>query len=651
MVTRKLSASRCDDRTQESLKPEAGCPIHVVNPDATVSHWSGTAEFANGYADSETEDLRAGKDSHGFPAIVRNEPMYGREGVIEFAVTRGKDAGVFGAKESVAGITQQLEVALGHAPAGMAIFDNAEALVFANDKFFDLLGLSKGNVRSGMGLRAIVEAGAGAQPVEALYKDFCLRREAGVQRELRRVSDTMERYISIREESLPGGGWVVVVEDISERRNSALVIEQMAHYDGLTGIPNRALFLENLMRAVAQADRGTPFALLSLELDNLNCINDTFGHPVGDELLKALARRLDQCIREGDTIARAGGDDFAIIQTGISGPNDVEALAIRVAELLREPFEICSQQVIAAVSIGIALGPQDGHDMDRILTNADLALNRAKAMRPAPYCFFDCSLDVEMASRRSIEQDLRYALLRGELEVYYQPLIDLAAGRIMGYEALLRWNHPTRGVVSPLEFISAAEDCGLIVPIGEWVLEKAIRTAALWPSNLKVAVNVSAVQLRTGVFANTVRDCLAMSGMAPKCLELEITESVLLQNCNMTLTALRELHDLGVRIALDDFGTGFSSLSCLRDFPFDRVKVDRSFIQGLPEEKHASLLVKAIVAMASGFGVAVTAEGVETLDQLRYLHSIGCTEAQGFLFGRPAQAIRLNHRYMICQES
>jgi EAL domain-containing protein (putative c-di-GMP-specific phosphodiesterase class I) len=202
-----------------------------------------------------------------------------------------------------------------------------------------------------------------------------------------------------------------------------------------------------------------------------------------------------------------------------------------------------------------------------------------------------------------------------------------------------------------LEFIPAAEDCGLIVPIGEWVLEKAIRTAALWPSNLKVAVNVSAVQLRTGLFANAVKDCLAMSGMAPKCLELEITESALLQSCDMTLTALRELHDLGVRIALDDFGTGFSSLSCLRDFPFDRVKIDRSFIQGLPGEKHASLLVKAIVAMASGFGISVTAEGVETLDQLRYLHSVGCTEAQGFLFGRPAQANRLNHRYMICQES
>jgi diguanylate cyclase (GGDEF)-like protein len=548
-------------------------------------------------------------------------------------------------------ILRQFDMALSHMPVGMAAFNSAEALVFANYKFGELLGLSRPTVQPGMTLHEILRTGFDAPGSEALYQEFCTTNIAGSRREIRGMPAGSDRILAISKESLPDGGWITTLEDISERKTIETLLQQMAHYDVLTAIPNRVTFLEHLRRAAAQASRGVPFALLSVDLDNLKYVNETLGFPIGDELLQMVARRLNANVRDGDTVARMGGDDFAIIQFGVSEPKDAETLAARLMRVLAEPFELSEREVMIGASIGIALAPQDGCDVDKLLRNADLALQRSRSGQTAPYCFYDQALDLELASRRMLEQDLRYALLGDELGIEYQPLIDLSKGRIVGYEALLRWNHPSRGLISPSEFIPSAEKSGLIVPIGEWVLKNSILAAAIWHSKLKVAINVSAAQLRAGGFAELVKGALARSGMAPERLELEITESTMMQKCETTLATLQDLRALGVRIALDDFGTGFSSISYLRDFPFDRIKIDQSFVHGLPDEKQSNVLVKAIVALAKNFNMAVTAEGVETLDQLRFLQSIGCAEAQGYLFGRPMPALTIDRGHLAHSEA
>lgn len=563
-------------------------------------------------------------------------------GLMRSAIASDKDMPLADSAVSCRQILRQFDMALAYMPVGMAAFNSADALIFANHKFVELLGLSEPKVKPGMRLRDILRIGLDPGVSEELYQEFYARRLDGSPHELRGLPGTSGRVLAISKESLPEGGWITTLEDISERKTTETLLQQMAHYDVLTSIPNRATFLEHLRRAAGQASRGIPFALLSIDLDNLKYVNDTLGHPIGDELLKMVAHRINAHVRDGDAVARMGGDDFSIIQFGVSEPKAAEALASRLIQVLNEPFELCERELMMGASIGIALAPQDGCDVDELLRNADLALQRSRSSRTMPYCFYDEALDRELAARRMLEQDLRHALHGQELAIEYQPLIDLSRSRIVGYEALVRWHHPSRGIISPSEFIPAAEKNGLIVPIGEWVLRNAILAAAIWPSKQKVAINVSAAQLRTGEFVKVVKGALARCGMHAERLELEITESTLMQNCEMTRTTLRELRALGVRIALDDFGTGFSSISYLRDFPFDRIKIDQSFVHGLPDDKQSNVLVKAIIALVKNFNMSVTAEGVETLDQLRFLQSIGCNEAQGYLFGRPMPAPMLD---------
>lgn len=409
-------------------------------------------------------------------------------------------------------------------------------------------------------------------------------------------------------------------------------IAHMARHDVLTDLPNRVLFHELLDNALALARRGHLVALHFLDLDQFKVVNDTFGHPVGDALLRQAAERLRDGVRETDTVARLGGDEFAVVQMPIGSPLDAATLARRLNELLEMPFDIDGHQIIISTSIGIAFAPQDGTDADQILKCADLALYRAKQDGRGVYRLFQPEMDAAIQARRMLELELRQALPNGQLELFYQPQIDVRAGRVSGCEALLRWRHPSMGLVPPDRFISLAEESGLIVPIGEWVLRRACVAAIAWPAASKIAVNVSAVQFRSQNLVGAVNAALRESGLPANCLELEITKSVMLQDTDATLATLHQLRELGVQIAMDDFGTGFSSLSYLRRFPFDRIKIDQSFIRDLCSKPDCSAIVRAVAALSRELGMATTAEGVETHEQLEALRRAGCTDVQGYLF-------------------
>jgi diguanylate cyclase (GGDEF)-like protein len=415
----------------------------------------------------------------------------------------------------------------------------------------------------------------------------------------------------------------------------------MAHHDALTNLPNRTLLRERLEDALAHVQRGGQIAVLYLDLDHFKSINDTLGHGVGDELLKAVALRLKRCIGEGDTIARLGGDEFAVVQTAIASPSDVANLAARIRDALTQPYELEGHQVPADVSVGISIAPDDTSDPDQLLKNADMALYRSKADGRGTFRFFEPQMDERVKARRTLELDLRNAIAHGEFELYYQPLLNLERHAICACETLLRWHHPSRGMVPPVEFIPVAEETGLINQIGEWVLRQACIEAASWPPDIAVAVNLSPVQFKNQNLAQLVVSALAHSGLPPHRLELEITEAVLLQNNEATLATLHRLRELGVRVAMDDFGTGYSSLSYLRSFPFDKIKIDRSFINDIADKDESGAIVQAVTSLASRLNMATTAEGVETEVQLQIVERLGCTEMQGYLYSRPVPVEKL----------
>ena len=430
-------------------------------------------------------------------------------------------------------------------------------------------------------------------------------------------------------------GWLITHENITERRAAEARIAHMARHDALTDLPNRVLFHETLDNALAMARRGHLVALHCLDLDQFKTVNDTLGHPVGDALLQQVAQRLRDGVRETDTVARLGGDELAIVQTTIASPVDAATLASRLNELIEAPFDVEGHQIVIGTSIGIAFAPQDGVNADQVLKCADLALYRAKQDGRGVYRLFQAEMDAAIQARRVLELELRQALANGQLELFYQPQIDVRGGRVAGCEALLRWRHPSMGLVSPDRFIGLAEETGLIVPIGEWVLRQACNAASTWPEALKIAVNVSAVQFRGHDLVSAVVAALQESGLPASCLELEITESVMLQDTDATLATLHQLRELGVQIAMDDFGTGFSSLSYIRRFPFDRIKIDQSFIRELGKQDDCIAIVRAVIALGRDLGMEITAEGVETRQQLEMLERVGCDEIQGYLFSRP----------------
>jgi diguanylate cyclase (GGDEF)-like protein len=444
------------------------------------------------------------------------------------------------------------------------------------------------------------------------------------------------RTVEVHRGSLAGNsGWMVTFDDITMRRRAEQQVVFMARHDALTQLPNRSLFRERIETAVAHARRATAAAVLYLDLDHFKQVNDTLGHPVGDILLRLVAERLATCVRQLDTVARFGGDEFAVVQVGPERVEDVATLAQRIIDVLSQPYEVSGHHVIIGASLGIAMANADGSDADTLLKNADIALYRAKAEGRGVYRFFAAEMDARLQERRKLELELHSALLNEEFELFYQPQVDLATDRICGFEALLRWNHPTRGLVNPTEFVWLAEETGLIVPLGAWALRQACHEAASWPGDVRLAVNLSPVQFRRHDLIRDVTEALRDSGLSARRLDLEITESVLLTHNAENISILQDLRALGVHISMDDFGTGYSSLSYLRSFPFDKIKIDQSFIRDLPSNKEAAAIVRAITALGNSLGMVTVAEGVERPDQLARLRDEGCSEVQGYLFSTP----------------
>jgi diguanylate cyclase (GGDEF)-like protein len=414
----------------------------------------------------------------------------------------------------------------------------------------------------------------------------------------------------------------------------------MAHHDGLTDLPNREHFQDRLKQALDQAG-GKRVGVLYIDLDLFKTINDSFGHPAGDRLLKEVAERLTTAVRGANLAARLGGDEFAVILASDVSPNEASACATLLIDVLKAPYEIDGQEMVIGASIGIALSPGDGITSEELMRNADMALYRAKSDGGGMHHFFEREMDLQAQKRRDMELDLRRAFANGEFELHYQPLVAIASDRISGFESLLRWRHPDKGMISPAEFIPVAEDIGLITQLGEWVLREACAEAVKWPADVKVAVNLSPAQFRSRNLVQVVISALAQSGLSPRRLELEITESIFLAETDANLAILHQLRELGVGISMDDFGTGYSSLSYLRSFPFDKIKIDRSFVKDLAERPDCGAIVRAISGLGRSLNITTTAEGVETEDQLDWLRAEGCNEVQGFLFSaaRPAAEI------------
>ena len=551
-------------------------------------------------------------------------------------------------KEQKAGLRAtnlRLDAALENMSQGLCMYDADNRLRVVNRRFCEIYSLLPSEVVPGMTFREVLQLSVAAGNYQSksaadLLADHAIyvgQRRTGTY--FQELNDG--RVVAIAHQPTADGGWVATHEDVTERQQAEARIAFMARHDALTGLPNRMLFVERIEQALGQIGRVSGFAVIFLDLDGFKQINDTLGHPVGDALLCATAERLQTCVREGDTVARLGGDEFAIVQCGVSQPEDSAILARRIVEVVNAPFELEGQRITVGISAGISVAPGDGTSSAKLLKNADVALNRAKTDGRGTWRFFEAEMDARLQARRALEVDLREALANEEFELFYQPVYNLELNRIGGFEALLRWRHPTRGLVSPGEFIPVAEEIGLIDALGEWVVNRACVEANDWPSGLKVAVNVSPAQFKTTRLVHVVTQALATSGLSADRLELEITESVLLANNGATLTSLHALRKMGIRIALDDFGTGYSSLSYLRSFPFDKIKIDQSFIRGVSAADGADFIIRAIIHLSRSLGMTSTAEGVETEEQLARLRAEGCDEVQGYLFSRPVPLLEV----------
>ncbi len=570
---------------------------------------------------------------------------------------------------------ERFDAALTNMSQGLCMYDAAERLVVHNERFLELYGLPPGAVRPGQTHREVVESiaalgryapGPSTDEIRESTRAL-IGRGAGPATVYRELADG--RTLAITRRAMATGGWVATFEDVTERRQAEARIEHMARHDALTGLSNRLSFherLERLLRPLrhgageavgAGADparAGGGIAVLYLDLDRFKGVNDTLGHPAGDALLKAVAGRIAAATRAprggdrvGTAIARLGGDEFAVAVPVGGGSADARAgaaaLAARLVSVLGEPFEIEGHQVVAGTSVGIALAPADGACPDRLLKAADLALYKAKGEGRGTFRFFEAEMGRRARAQRALETDLRRALAAGEFELHYQPVLDLRTNRVSGFEALLRWKHPDRGRVPPAEFVPVAEEIGLMAPIGDWVLRAACAEAAAWPCGLKVAVNLSPAQFRSRTLVASVAEALGASGLPPDRLELEITETVLLERSEPNLDQLHRLRALGARIAMDDFGTGYSSLGYLRSFPFDKIKIDRSFVRDLEGdwEGGCAAIIRAVAGLGASLGVCTTAEGVETAAQLAFVRAEGCTEVQGYHLSPPRPAAEI----------
>ncbi|WP_423065693.1 putative bifunctional diguanylate cyclase/phosphodiesterase [Devosia sp. CN2-171] len=527
--------------------------------------------------------------------------------------------------------------ALENMAQGLAMFDRHERLVVCNQQYLEMYSLPRRFGRRGTSLTAIIKArivagtSAGNDPKAYLEERLAAARDGLSSSATHHLNNG--RVVSVSHRAMPDGGWVTMHKDITELHNMQAELAFQAYHDPLTELPNRNLFYQRLGLAFETLPPGGSFAVLCLDLDGFKAINDSMGHAAGDNLLRQVAARLRHCLGDGGTVGRMGGDEFAVLLPGATD-DSATALAKQILEEIRRPFEIDAHAVLVGVSIGIAMAPRDGGGPDRLLQNGDLALYSIKRGRRGGQRFFAPDLAGAISDRSRLERDLRHALAGDELELHYQPVLDLTSRTITGFEALLRWHHPTAGMILPADFIPLAEELGLIAPIGEWAIHEALAEAAQWPSGQRIAINVSPVQFERGNLVGVVVDALAASGIAHERVELEITESALLAATGTNIEILKQLRGLGLGIALDDFGTGFSALSYLLDFPFDKLKIGGPFVAG-DDGSRAAIVLGAVADIGRRMGIRTTVEGIETAAQLDRVCDMGFAEAQGFLIANP----------------
>ena len=523
-----------------------------------------------------------------------------------------------------------LDAALANMAQGLCMFQPDGRIILYNERYSELTGLPPDLLDGHSILDVIRSREWPGDPEEFVAEIFATMREG--KSNARIVETAAGRTLRVVEQPRPEGGWVSTLEDITEWQQAQAKIQHMARHDALTNLPNRRLFKERLEDSVRRVTRGEGVAVFCLDLDHFKEVNDTLGHPIGDELLQEVARRLSECVRETDTVARLGGDEFAIVQAGgETHVTEASTLATRLVEIIGAPYLIQGQQLIIGTTLGISISPDDGLDPDELLKKADMALYRAKGDGRGGYRFFEPGMDARAQARRILQLDLRAALSRSEFELRYQPLLDIKSNKILSFEAQIRWNHPQRGLIPLSDFASVAEETRLIVPIGDWALRTACTDATRWPHGIHVAVNMSPAQFKNRNLVASVRGALLASGLAADRLELEITETVLLHDTDGALATLHKLRELGAHISMDDFGTGCSSLSYLRSFPFDKIKIDRSFVSELAVRKDSMAIVRAVTGLGRSLGIPITADGVETSDQMTLLRSEGCNEVQGHL--------------------
>jgi diguanylate cyclase (GGDEF)-like protein len=549
------------------------------------------------------------------------------------------------AREREAALAAQFDTALNNMPHGLCMFRVDGQLAVMNHRFSEMMNLSDDLVHGGACASDIVAACVSAGSIsKASGKMILSEIENSQARDIVTTDPDVARgrSLSWTFQPMAGGGAVVLLEDVTERRNAEARISHLARYDELTALPNRLNFRDEIERLLAVPhDAAQLSALLFVDLDQFKQVNDTLGHPCGDQLLCAVADRLREMLRPEDFVARFGGDEFVVFQQNIKSNEDAAGLARRIVDHLSERYKIDNHLVEIGASVGIAMTSPAGISADTLLKNADMALYQAKADGRGTFCFFRDEMAQTVEARRILELDLRKALANEEFELFYQPLVNLKSGRIATCEALLRWNHPARGTVSPIDIIPVAEDMGLIVDLGRWILRKACMECMKWPEGVSVAVNFSPQQFHQRDVLSEVRYALEVSGLPAHRLEIEITESSLLRNTQVTHDVLSQLCAIGVRISLDDFGTGYSSLSYLHNFPLQKVKIDRSFLEGIDNDRPLTLL-RGVARLSADLGMSVVVEGIETNEQLELISADGTvTEAQGYLFSRPVPAVRV----------
>jgi diguanylate cyclase (GGDEF)-like protein len=549
------------------------------------------------------------------------------------------------AKERESALAGQFDTALNNMPHGLCMFDGDGRLAVVNNRFLEMMGLEAGTLLRGRTIHEIIDSCVAAKAILPL-SGASIVAEMGRAKEAEVTTldsgPLGSRAMSWTFQPMEGGGTVVLIEDITDRRNAQMRISQMAQFDQLTGLPNRVYFRDEIDRLLGEQRKpGHLSALLFIDLDQFKQVNDTLGHPCGDQLLCAVAVRLRELLAASDVVARFGGDEFVVFQSDVASLDQTSDLARRIVERLSERYEIDNHSVEIGASIGISVTSQHDASADTLLKNADMALYRAKADGRGTWCFFRDEMAKTVEMRRTLELDLRTALANEAFEIYYQPLVNLATGKITTCEALLRWNHPERGPVSPADIIPVAEDMGLIIDLGRWIMRKACMECMKWPEQVSVAVNLSPLQFRQRDVTEDIRYALEVSGLPAHRLEIEITEGALLHNTQSNHDALQQIRALGVRISLDDFGTGYSSLSYLHNFPLQKVKIDRSFLENIDDDKPLMLL-RGVARLSADLGMAVVVEGVETYEQLNLIAADNTvTEAQGYLFSRPVPSVQV----------